>query len=64
MARVKYLKVKDGKRLGIRQLPNFHVSGSITGMKKNFYGKYALLVRSGSFIYNVNSKVSIYNSAY
>ena len=52
--RVKYLKVKDGKRLGIDQFPNFSATGSIKGMKKLYYGKDALLVRSGSYIYNVS----------
>lgn len=58
--RVKYLKVADGKRLGINIYPNFHVSGSISGMRKQFYGKDALLVRCGSYIYNVTSNPKIY----
>lgn len=63
--RVKYLKVADGKRLGIDDYPNFHVSGSIKGMKKQYYGKDALLVRCGSYIYNVSKNPSIYdNHAY
>lgn len=36
----------------ISDCPNFHRSGSITGMRK-FYGKFAQLVRCGSYIYNV-----------
>ena len=35
------------------------VTGSIAGMKK-IYGKEALLVRCGSWIYNVTSKPDIY----
>ena len=31
----------------------FHKSGSISGMKKAYYGRDALLVRCGSYIYNV-----------
>ena len=50
-------------RLGISNLPNFVVSGSIRGMKEKFYGKNALLVRAGSYIYNVTSKPEIYNAA-
>lgn len=51
--RVKYLRVKDGKRLGISNFPNFSVTGSIKGMKEKYYGKDALLVRCGSWIYYV-----------
>ena len=42
--------------------PNFHKSGSITGMKKLYYGKDALLIKSGSYIYKVNQEVyNFYN---
>lgn len=61
--RTRYLKVKDGERLGISQYPSFSASGSIRGMKKLYYGKDALLVRCGSYIYNVSSKPSIYWAA-
>lgn len=37
--------------------PNFHKSGSIIGMKKLYYGKDALLIRSGSYIYKVTEEV-------
>lgn len=40
--------------------PNFDKSGSIRGMKKLYYGKDALLVRCGNYIYNVSSEPSIY----
>ena len=55
--RVKYLNVKDGERLGIDKYPNFHRTGSIWGMKHRYYGKDALLVRCGSYIYNVPSEI-------
>ena len=42
--------------------PSFHKSGSIRGMKEQFYGKDALLVRCGSYIYNVDQKT--YDLAY
>ena len=45
--KTKYLSVKRGKEIGIDQYPNFHRTGSITGMKKLFYGKDALLVKCG-----------------
>ena len=34
--------------------PNFHVSGSVSGMRK-IYGDNCLLVRQGKYIYNVES---------
>lgn len=59
----KRMTVEEGKRCGISRFPNFHKSGSIRGMKKMYYGMDALLVRCGSFIYNVTSEPSIYNQA-
>ena len=59
--RVKYLCVKDGERLGIDDFPNFSKTGSIRGMKERYYGKDALLVRCGSYIYNVSRKPEIYH---
>ena len=44
----------------VDKLPNFHKSGSISGMKKLYYGKGALLVRCGSYIYNVSLDPQIY----
>ncbi len=43
--------------------PNFHKSGSVTGMKKQYYGNGALLVKCGDFIYNVTSDFKIYFNA-
>lgn len=53
--RVKYLKVADGERLNISQFPNFSITGSIKGMKEKYYGKDALLVRCGRYIYYVGN---------
>ena len=62
----------DAKNMRVRNLaerhaglvqdkfPNFAGNGSITGMKKQYYGKGALLVRCGGFIYNVSSDPQIY----
>jgi len=57
--RVKYLstKLRD-----LSEFPNFSTSGNIGGMKKLYYGKNALLVKSGSYIYNVTSNPSIYHN--
>jgi len=61
---------KDAKRMRVRKctspgldlssFPNFHKSGSIIGMKDLYYGKGALLVKKGNYIYNVTSKPKIY----
>lgn len=45
-------------------LPSFSATGSIKGMKEKFYGKDALLVRCGSYIYNCTSKPELYHSAH
>lgn len=44
------------------ELPNFSASGSISGMKKQFYGQDALLIRCGSYIYNATSKPELYHN--
>ena len=62
MTKTKSLKVADGKKLGVSNYPNFSKTGSIAGMKKLYYGENALLVRCGSYIYNVPRKV--YDKAY
>lgn len=61
--RVRTMTVAKGKRMGISDYPNFHKSGSITGMRKMYYGKNALLVRCGDYIYNVTTNPEIYYSA-
>lgn len=62
--RTKYLSVKEAEGLELAQYPNFASNGSIAGMRKLYYGKHALLVKSGSYIYNVTSNPSIYNQAH
>lgn len=58
--RTKTLYKRDATRIGISRFPNFHRTGSITGMKKLYYGKDALLVRCDRWIYNVTSEPEIY----
>lgn len=55
--KTKYMKVSEAKKYNLSQYPNFHSSGSIKGMKNMYYGKDALLVRSGSYIYKVPQSV-------
>ncbi|MBT2621244.1 hypothetical protein [Chryseobacterium sp. ISL-6] len=62
MSRVKIIK-KENAPENLCDFPNFHKSGSITGMKKLYYGKDALLVRCGDYIYNVTSEPEIYYNA-
>jgi len=59
--RVKTFNKKRYNACILSCFPNFHSSGSITGMKTLFYGWGALLVRCNGFIYNVTSKPDIYN---
>ena len=47
----------------VKDFPNFHKTGSITGMKSLYYGKDALLVRCGDYIYNVTANPCIYYMA-
>ena len=54
---------EEGKRVNISRFPNFHKSGSIRGMIKQYYGVAALLVRCGSYIYNVISEPNTYYNA-
>ena len=61
--KIRYLTVARGKAIHIENYPNFHKSGSVAGMKKQYYGENALLVRCGSYIYNVTTKPDIYYSA-
>lgn len=58
--KTKTLYTRDAERVGISRFPNFHRTGSITGMKRLYYGKNALLIRCGSWIYNVSSEPEIY----
>lgn len=61
--RVRKMTIEQGKRADIDRFPNFHHTGSVKGMKKLFYGKSCLLVRCGSYIYNVSSEPQIYYQA-
>ncbi len=60
MAKVKYIKVGT---VNLSEFPNFSATGSVKGMKKLYYGKDALLVKSGAYIYNVTSTPHIYEQA-
>ncbi len=59
MAKIKTLPANQYSL--VENFPNFNKTGSIKGMKKLYYGKDALLVKCGDYIYNVTSEPSIYN---
>ena len=61
--RVRRMTIEQGKRVGIERFPNFHKTGSVRGMRKLYYGKGCLLVRCGSYIYNVSAEPNIYQHA-
>ena len=62
MAAVKRISKEQGERIGISRFPNFHKTGSVSGMKQLYYGKEALLVRCGDFIYKGASEPEIYQT--
>lgn len=68
MDRHELIKTEDNTYKQIKdilpELPNFSKTGSVIGMKRKYYGVDALLVRYGSFIYNVSSYPEIYNLAH
>lgn len=45
---------KDWQDLSI--FPNFSATGSIKGIKKQYYGQDALLIKQGAYIYKVNQE--------
>ena len=61
--KTKTLPAKEHDKYNLSDFPNFAKNGSITGMKKLYYGKDALLVRCGNYIYNVSSSPEIYEAA-
>ena len=67
MARTKFpvriLRKSEYEKFNLSQFPNFHRSGSITGMRR-IYGIDAKLVRCGNYIYNVTSEPQIYDAAH
>ena len=55
--RVRTMTLVEGMSVKIDDYPNFHKSGNVRGMKENVYGKDALLVRCGEYIYNVPANI-------
>lgn len=61
---LRYIEVSKREHLHLDDYPSFHASGSISGMRKKFYGDEALLVRCGSYIYNVSKNSKLYWDAH
>lgn len=55
--KVRYMNKAQKNIYNLSQYPNFSATGSIKGMKEKYYGKNALLVRSGSYIYRAPSRI-------
>lgn len=51
-----YVKKSELKH-DLSVFPNFSATGSITGMKNLYYGKDALLIKSGGYIYKVTPEI-------
>lgn len=64
MPRTKTILVEDKQRFNLSAYPNFSKTGSIKGMKDKYYGKDALLVKCGAYIYNVSASPEIYKAAH
>ena len=55
--KTKVLKATEENKQLLSEFPNFSANGSITGMKKLYYGKDALLVKCGGYIYKVTKEI-------
>lgn len=60
---IRKMRVELGKRCNINDFPNIDISGSVTGMKKLYWGEDAKVVRCGSYYYNVTRAPHIYEQA-
>ena len=57
--KTKTLYIRDAERVGISRFPNFHRTGSITGMKRLYYGKKRPIdnvAEAGFITYRANPK--------
>ena len=61
---VRYLPVRIGQLHGIVNYPNIDKTGSVKGMKRMYWGIDALVVRCGSYYYNVTSNPDLYYRGY
>lgn len=48
---------KEDLKHDLSVFPSFSRSGSIKGMKDKYYGKDALLIRCGAYIYKVTEEI-------
>lgn len=52
-----YMTKENAKKHDLSRFPNAGPGASISGMKKQFWGENALVIKSGQYIYNVDSSV-------
>jgi len=62
--KTKTIYIQDKEKFSLSAYPNFSKTGSIKGMKDKYYGKDALLVKCGAWIYDVTASPEIYNAAH
>lgn len=62
MAKVKYIKTQRAKEIDLSNYPSCHITASIKGMRDKYWGKDALIVKSGNYYYNVSSSPEIYHN--
>jgi len=60
---VKYMSVKHKRHAELRTHPNAGPNPNIYGMRR-IYGKKALLVKSGAYLYNVSASPHLYHFAH
>jgi len=58
----KEISAGQSEKLNLDRFPNFNRSGSIKGMRAKHYGKKALLLRCGQYIYNCSSEPEFFNT--
>jgi len=61
--KVRKMTVEQGRRVRFDRFPNFHITGSVRGMKRLFYGENCLLVLCGQYYYDVTAEPHIYYQA-
>jgi hypothetical protein len=53
--------INSDSDIDLSEYPNIHISGSILGMKKLYWGGDAMCIKKGYYIYNVSSNPDLYN---
>lgn len=59
--RVKTLNMEDYTKCHLEDFPSSMVNGSVLGMKMQYWGMDAKVVRCGQYYFNVSSEPKIYD---